>query len=210
MRRADNATGNAFPGQRFIAKEISMTPSTVTKAITDLEDRGWLEVTRERTAKNENRVNHYLVRTSRGGVPNTGTPVPESGTGGVPESGTELDEDLTRTNELQVARPRDLLWESFVEVHGQPATKSERGKFNRIVANLKQADVTPTEYPILCQGWKAKHGLEPGPATVSERVGEIRHFVAKGPIVAPTKREVTRHTNRQRTRDAIAALKETS
>ena len=103
------------------------------------------------------------------------------------------------------ARTRDFLWESFVEVHGEPATGTERGKFNAIVKKLREADVDGDEYPLLCQGWKAKHGLEPGPATVSERVGEIRHFIAKGPIVAPTPKDVARHADRQRTADLIAA-----
>lgn len=102
-------------------------------------------------------------------------------------------------------RPRDLLWESFVEVHGDPATKTERAKFNAIVKKLREATVTPDEYQLLCQGWKAKHGLEPGTATVAERVGEIRHFIAKGPIIAPSPSDVTRHTERQRIMDLVAA-----
>jgi DNA-binding Lrp family transcriptional regulator len=194
MRRADNVTGNAFPGQRFIAKEIGMSPSTVTKAITDLEDRGWLEVTRRRTKKKEALANHYLVRTTRGGVPNTGTPVPESGTGGVSESVTELDTLLTTPTSLKT-RSRDLLWESFVQIHGEPATKSERGKFNRAVAKLKEANVTPGEYPSLVAAFTTKNnGLQGAPMTIAERVGELRHFLNRGPIRTGTVNDmIVRH-----------------
>ena len=80
-------------------------------------------------------------------------------------------------------RSPDLLWESFVEIHGQPATKSERGKYNRAVANLREADVTPDEYPALVAAFTMKNnGLQGAPMTIAERVGELRHFVNRGPI----------------------------
>jgi len=100
------------------------------------------------------------------------------------------------TSHPKKKRAPDFLWEAFVEVHGTPATESERGKYNAIVGKLREAQVEPDEYGLLCQGWKAKHGLEPGPATVANRVGEIRHFIAKGPIVAPTPRDVAQATER--------------
>lgn len=84
-------------------------------------------------------------------------------------------------------RPRDLLWEVFVEVHGEPATRSERGKFNATVKKLREADVSPEEYPRLVAAFSTKHdGLQPGITTVAERVGELRHFVARGPIQSGT------------------------
>ena len=100
-------------------------------------------------------------------------------------------------------RAPDLLWEAFCQVHGQPATDSERGKYNRIVKKLRTAKVEPDEYGMLCQGWKAKHGLEPGPATISERVGEIRHFVKNGPILAPNPKDVQRHATSNAAKQAV-------
>ena len=81
------------------------------------------------------------------------------------------------------SRPRDFLWESFVAIHGEPATAGERGKYNATVKKLRGADVTPDEYPLLVIAFTTKHnGLQPGVATVAERVGELRHFVARGPV----------------------------
>ena len=71
----------------------------------------------------------------------------------------------------------------FVQVHGEPASTSERGKYNAVVKKLRAADVTPEEYPLLVVAFTTKHGgLQPGVPTVAERVGELRHFVARGPI----------------------------
>lgn len=79
---------------------------------------------------------------------------------------------------------RDLLWEVFTEIHGEPATKSERGKYNQTVKILREAGVTPSEYPLLVRAFTTKHGgLQPAPTTISTRVGELRHFVVKGPVV---------------------------
>ena len=78
---------------------------------------------------------------------------------------------------------RDLLWESVVEIHGEPATKSERGKYNKAVAELREAKVTPDEYPSLVLAYTSKYDtLQPAVMTVAHRVGEMRHFLSKGPI----------------------------
>jgi len=80
-------------------------------------------------------------------------------------------------------RVRDLLWEVFVEIHGEPATDSERGKFNVTVKKLRDGDVAPAEYPILVGAYTTKYrGLQPAATTVAERIGELRHFVERGPI----------------------------
>ena len=83
-------------------------------------------------------------------------------------------------------RKRDLLWEVFTKIHGEPTTSSERGKFNRFVAKLREANVTPTEYPTLVAGWVSKYKLQPAAGTIAnERVAEMRQYVQHGPITAP-------------------------
>jgi len=77
------------------------------------------------------------------------------------------------------------VWDIFVEVHGEPATDTERGKYNAVVKKLKQADVTADEYPQLVAAFTTKYrGLQPAPATIAERVGELRHFLQRGPVVS--------------------------
>ncbi len=83
-------------------------------------------------------------------------------------------------------RKRDELWEVFIQIHGEPASKSERGKFNKIVAQLREAQVTPVEYPSLVAAYVSKYGgSQPAAATVANRVGEMRNYAAKGPMQAP-------------------------
>lgn len=86
---------------------------------------------------------------------------------------------------------RDLLWETLVELHGEPATKSERGKLNRVRKQLAEADVDETEYPTLVAAYMAKFSKAGSPApqptamTIAQRVGELRHFILRGPIGSP-------------------------
>ena len=90
---------------------------------------------------------------------------------------------LTSHPSSEATLSRDLLWESVVAIHGDPANRSERGKFNRAVKLLREANVTPDEYPALVQAYCARYDkLQPAVMTVASRVGEMRHFVAKGPI----------------------------
>ncbi len=78
---------------------------------------------------------------------------------------------------------RDTLWESFVEIHGEPAHKNERGKFGRYVSMLREAGVDADEYRNLVAAYMAKYDdLQPAVATVVNRIGEMRHFLANGPV----------------------------
>ncbi len=114
--------------------------------------------------------------------------------------GDQADHNDNEHDRMSEPRRRDLLWEAFVAVHGQPATASERGKFNAVVKKLRDADppVTADEYPILVQAFVARYGgTQPAAATVSERIGELRHFVARGPLVAPSLDDLEQRRRRQ-------------
>lgn len=143
VRRARNDTKEAFPGYRRISKEIGMSIATVKKGIEALEDRGWIDVTRSRTATGRRETNHYFVRRFPGGVLENSTGVPKSGTGGVPENSTELDEVLTTPKEL-VARPRNPIWDSLVELFGEPAP-NRTSIYGRVTKYLQNQDATPDE-----------------------------------------------------------------
>ena len=149
MRRADNTTGNAFPGIRLIAKEINMSPSTVSKGIAELDDRGWIDVSKRMTKKQRHLANDYLVRTTRRGVSEIGTPVTESGTGGVAESSTELEPVLTTTNELsEAATPRTVMKDSLVAAMGWNPKELTPRQWDKVEVAAKQLcdiDADPTE-----------------------------------------------------------------
>lgn len=89
---------------------------------------------------------------------------------------------------------RDLVWEVLVEVHGEPATKSERGKLNRVRKILSEAEVDHLEYPHLVAAYMARYSKrgsgapQPTAMTIAQRVGELRHFLDHGPIGAEPRR----------------------
>ena len=89
------------------------------------------------------------------------------------------------------ARPRDELWDTLVNLFGEPATKSERGKYNKIRRMFNDADVTPEELPNLVAAFMSKHSKQgrPGPQptamTIAQRIGELRHFNRNGPMMSP-------------------------
>lgn len=101
--------------------------------------------------------------------------------------------------QIQPKRKRDELWDTFTAINGDPATKSERGKYNAIVKKLRDAKVTPEEYPTLVAAYCRKYpGSQPAAATVAERVGEMRHYRDRGPITVPDADEVRNQAAMQR------------
>ncbi len=94
--------------------------------------------------------------------------------------------ELVITTTDKPPRKRDYLWEVFTRVHGEPATRSERGKYNRFIGKLREATVDAEEYPVLVSAYVSKYGLQPAAGTIAnERVGEMRQYRDRGPIVAP-------------------------
>ncbi len=205
-------TETAFPSMRLIADQTRMAKSSAQKAITDLERLGWLKVERSKRAEGSVNipVNHYLIFKSLSAT------VPLDGPGSIPRDGTaqyrqsvhKENQSLSNHSSLRKGgvaslanRPRDHLWDVFTEVHGDPASKSERGKYNRFVKQLRDADVTAEEYPTLVAAYCRKHdGLQPAVATVAERIGELRHYRDRGPIRPPDADEIR---NQEAMREAL-------
>ena len=105
---------------------------------------------------------------------------------------------------------RDRLWEAVVDIHGEPATKTERGKLNRAVGDLRHAKVTADEYPTLVAAFVTKHSqpnrapLQPTAMTIATRIGELRHFLTRGPITSPAGTLDQLAAEQQRRRDLTA------
>jgi len=110
--------------------------------------------------------------------------------------------------DMSLAR-RDLLWETFVEIHGEPADRGERGKYNAAVKRLRDAGVDEREYPALVHAYVSRYqGSQPAAMTVAGRVGEMRQFVKKGPIVGRSGKEAQREAERQSLLRMIDELEE--
>jgi DNA-binding Lrp family transcriptional regulator len=172
---ADYETGECFPAIDTIAELLHLSRSTVQRHIAHLVDIGALSKRRTGRSNVYRFPPHRWLFTD----PSDRSPMTHQ----MSHQRATNKNQLPITIQQEVDRPRDLLWECFVEIHGEPATKGERGKYNATVKKLRDADVTPDEYPMLVAAFTTKHdGLQPGVATVAERIGELRHFVQRGPI----------------------------
>ncbi len=147
VRRA-NDEARAWPSVRRVARETGMTDKTVRRAITALENSGWVNV--ERTynpAEERHEVNRYTVWGTKGGV---GYEIPQGGDtvdppGGVADT-SELDPSLTTSTELVAATPRTAnpWWDATVEIFGIPSP-NQRKLYGRFVAMAREWE--PSEIP---------------------------------------------------------------
>lgn len=184
---------------RYDHGEISAAvgwPDDPQLLIDALTEAGWLESDMclhdwwEYAGKLVERRQKDRVRKAEARKKSTGRPA--DGPPDVLRSGVRTQPNPTVPNRTQPEegdkspRKRDELWDIFIQIHGEPASKSERGKFNKIVAQLREANVTPVEYPGLVAAYVSKYGgSQPAAATVANRVGEMRNYAAKGPMQAP-------------------------
>ncbi len=176
---ADYETGECYPKLETIAKILDVSVSTVQRKIGKLVEIGAMG--KQRTG----RANRYRFQPNRLRVDDLSDTSPMTDQTGHQEP---LNEELPNETQLTTqedAPRRDLLWETFVEVHGEPATKSERGKYNTAVKKLRDAEptVSPDEYPSLVAAFTEKNdGLQAAIVTVAERIGELRHYRDRGPV----------------------------
>lgn len=200
LMKLANTEGRAWPGHRYVTEHLPLSRNTVARAIRNLEATGWVTIDRVQQAHTytvhgsldrlelewatgENRRSFAAGAESepvqkRGQTGAVLAPVPAQKL-----RQTETQDRQPDTDTHEEGRRRDLVWEAFCQVHGEPAGKSERGKYNATVKKLRDAEVGPDEYPALVQAFTTKHnGLQPGITTVAERVGELRHFIARGPV----------------------------
>lgn len=81
----------------------------------------------------------------------------------------------------------DRLWDVACEIWGEPATKTERGKRNAEISQLREAGVSPEELKLLFGKAVVKRGYRPGPAGIVRNLGDLRHGVD-----APSPQELRR------------------
>ena len=56
-------------------------------------------------------------------------------------------------------RPRDPIWEALVDELGEPATRSERGRRNRVVKELREVGATPDDVHARCDAARRTWGV---------------------------------------------------
>jgi len=170
---ANNMTRSAFPGINRIAYESGMSRNTVIKAIKELETQGWLEVTRERTPKGDNEVNHYHVKNCIGSANSILPGSAKNALGGsansAPEldSSSELDSSLKLVNSVQSHDPipenRDTLpfGSDFDEVWKEYPRKNGRTAAHKAYAARRRGGVAAEELLLATKNFrKAMNGRE--------------------------------------------------
>ncbi len=201
-RFADYSKLQAWPSRDLLAIKCGCSVKTIDRTLAELVEAGAVSV-ESRFHENQQRSNLYQIHAIKRGdtsvAPRGDMSVAQGGDTSVAQNDSHLELEPIEQEGGAPLRKRDYLWESFVAVHGEPATKAERGKYNRTVALLKEAKVTPDEYPLLVIAYTTKHGdgLQPGVATIAQRVGELRHFVAQGPVRGGSKVDEARWRARQ-------------
>jgi DNA-binding MarR family transcriptional regulator len=195
-----NTEARAWPSHRTIAADLDLSRTTVASALDTLRDAGWVSVHVEDEATTGHVQRHsYTVHGTRP-MRLLNLPPVEANRHSKPTGTANQPAQLLvpnrpnkqaittnkKNNQEEGAERRDLLWDAFCAEHGEPANTTERGKYNTAVALLREASVTPDEYPELVAAYVAKHagGVQPGVMTVASRVGEIRRYLEAGPVKA--------------------------
>lgn len=196
---------SAFPSMETLADDTGLAKSTVVKAIRILEEAGYLIVMRAPGKRGgRTRVNHYRATIPRRTVTETTVPgtdevvtsdsdqdsvpqvtVSETVTGdpgnGPPEpkersASRSLPRTATTPSTTPGSRPRDPIWDGFAEWLGtHPATRDERGKWNRAVKQLREIGVdSSTEVVRRGRRYQAKYqGVAPTPLGLVGHWGEF-------------------------------------
>ncbi len=81
------------------------------------------------------------------------------------------------------AREDQRLWDAFVAVlEATPTTKTERGRWNGWLKELRLADppVTPEEVPRLVEIWDAAYSVPCTPGSIAGKLSTLRGFAERG------------------------------
>jgi biotin operon repressor len=179
-----NSDGTTYLGQESIARKLEMSDRTVRRAISELQEGGFLRVEarkwedskRQRTnlywlsvgTKLEATVSGRSVRLSK--PEDTESYGPEDTMTGGPEDTVSSQEPLAKeplANEPKTLGPDrptarkpkapDELWDTLVAATGYaPETKSERGKWNRALKELRDLGATPEQVEARCREYQRR------------------------------------------------------
>jgi hypothetical protein len=97
----------------------------------------------------------------------------------------------TRTREGPPAeRPRDELWDELAAQMGhEPASKSERGRWNAALGELRREGVTADELRVLCAEYLGRWSVELTPTALAANLGRLRAGASSRPRPARRARD---------------------
>ena len=146
-----NPDGYCWPSMIRIAAMSGISQRQVSTNITKLVDLGLVVKADRRRAGGQYRGWTYYL-------PSTGSGLPVASRSDVPvTSGSGQPVGTVRENRKKILRERDYLFEAVVDVCGHDAaalTKSERGRINKAVADLRGASATPEQVRSAARRWR--------------------------------------------------------
>ena len=171
---ADHANGDGYcwPSMKRIAGMTGLSVRQVSNHVTKLAELGLLVKADRRRSGGQYRGWSYVVGdTSGSGLPvegaTSGSDLPLTSGSGLPvTSGSELPHGTTSENRQRTttspraARARDELFEKVVGVCGHDVaslTKSERGRINRAVKEIREAGGTPERVDDAVRAWRQRY-----------------------------------------------------
>lgn len=145
-----NPDGYCWPSMIRIAAMSGISQRQVSSNITKLVELGLVvKADRRRNGGQYRGWTYYLT---------SGSPLPVASGSEVPvTSGSPLPVRTVSENRKKNTRERDLLFESVVDVCGHDAralTKSERGRINKAVGDLRGASATPEQVAAAARRWR--------------------------------------------------------
>lgn len=152
---ADRRTNDCWPSRQTIAETADRSRTTVDRGLRILQNIGALTITNRKSGDGVLTSSHYqlkVVDPNMGAPPFNfgGTGTRENGDRGTRENGSENHNQLElepvepEDASTPSPRPRDVIWDTLVELFGAPSP-DKRGAYGRTVAYLKDQGATPAE-----------------------------------------------------------------
>lgn len=119
---------NAIPNDsELLANMLRMSSNDVREGLAELQEGRWIKETRTKRRASKDAPETHRICTAR-----------------------------VRVRGKELTGPRDLVWDALVEQLGEPQTKSERGRFNRAVKELKEIEAEPEEVGRRCALYRTR------------------------------------------------------
>jgi len=155
VKLADSANddGCCWPSLRTLEPHLGMSRATVGRIVNRLADNGLLRIEQKAAKQGSRRHNYYHLA-----VPWTSSHPDET----TSDRSSRLDETMVVSSlcETEPKKPlvreakasltpkprkKDPLWDTFTAELGEPATKSERGRRNNALKQLREIEATPDQ-----------------------------------------------------------------
>ena len=177
-RFADKVDGSCYPSVKTIGKYCGKSPSTVHRAIKELQKAGFIEIIQRYEEDKGQTSNLYIVKFINS-KNNTGGHV-RSDKGGT----SDMTDKLEKNNHSQyIGKDRKNLYKALTHEMGyDPTTKNEIAKFNKVIKEISLAGGTADQISERVQIYKKKW-----PTMTLTPTAILKHWTMLGQIYEENK-----------------------